>query len=96
MVRLVCLVQITVPKPPAIVALLPIFLNTSHSPDSVDVTRNEHHHTDHWSCKPGQKQVITVDQLLYTTVKKYNWPGQKNMMKRVIIVGHRIEMPCHR
>ena len=66
LVRLVCLVQMTVPKPLAIVALLPIFRNTFHSPDSVDVIRNEHHYTDHWSCKPGQKPVIIVDQLLYS------------------------------
>ena len=63
--------QISVPKPSAIMALLPMFRDTAHS--LLGETWNGHYCTDYWSCYPGQIPVLTVDQPLYAIAKKIEW-----------------------
>ena len=72
--------RISVPKPPAIIALLPMFRDTLHSPAVVkyemDIIAQITGHVN-----PGQIPVLTADQPLYAIAKKYNEPGQKKTVK---------------
>ena len=80
--------QICVPKPPAIVSLLPLFRDSAHTPAMVkhgmDIIKQITHQTN-----PGQIPVLTVDQPLYAIAKRiqWKWPEQYGEQKYVVLMG---------
>ena len=67
-------------KPPAIIALLPLFRDNAHSiamiKHSINVLGVATKHLN-----DGQVPVLTVNQPLYAIAKKYSGHGQKNMAR---------------
>ena len=76
--------QDKVPKPPAIVTMLPLFRDSAHSPAMVKHgMRVIQQITNH--VNPGQIPVMTVDQPLFAIGKKIQWAwpdefGKKHFM----------------
>ena len=80
--------QPSVPKPPAITALLPMFRGNAHSPAMVkhgmgiikQITSR---------VNQNQIQVLIVDQLLYAIAKKiqWAWPNEYGETQYVILMG---------
>ena len=65
-------IQNSVPKPPSITSLLPLFRDPEHTPaiikHAMDIIRNVTRATN-----PGQTPVRTVDQPLYAIAKTIQW-----------------------
>ena len=80
--------QLSVPKPPAIISLLPLFRDSAHSPSMVkhgmDIIREVTHHVN-----PGQIPVLTVDQPLYAIAKRiqWKWPDEYGQRQYVVLMG---------
>ena len=80
--------QVSVPKPPAIIALLPLFRDAAHSPAMVK------HGMDIIQqiavrCNPDQIPVLTVDQPLYAIAKRiqWKWPEKYGERRYVVMMG---------
>ena len=77
-----------VSKPPAIVALLPMFRDVAHSPAMVkhgmDIIKQITVRVN-----PGQIPVFTVDQPLFAITKKiqWRWPDEYGERQYVILMG---------
>ena len=77
----------TVP-PPAIYALLPLFLDSAHSVamirHSTDIVKAAVQHLN-----PGQVPIITADQPLYTIIKEiqWTWPNIYGEDRFVVMFG---------
>ena len=86
--------QETVPSPPALVALLPLFRDNAHSVAMIKHGMNLiQRATNHLNS--GQATVMSVDQPLYAIAKKIQWayPVSHGVDKFVILMGGlRIEM----
>ena len=80
--------QSFVPKPPAIISLLPLFRDSAHSPAMVkhgmSIIRKVTLHVN-----PGQTPVLTVDQPLYAIAKRiqWKWPDEYGHQQYVILMG---------
>jgi len=61
--------QLSVPKPPAIITLLPMFRDAAHSPTMVKHGMNIIQQIT-VRCNPEQIPVLTVDQPLYAIAKR--------------------------
>lgn len=80
--------QQSVPKPPAITSLLPLFRDAAHTPAMVK-------HGMHiikkvtLTVNPDQTPVMTVDQPLYAIAKKiqWKWPALYGEKKFVVLMG---------
>ncbi len=83
--------QVSVPKPPAVIALLPLFRDGAHSPTMVkhgmNIIKQITVHVN-----PGQIPVLTFDQPLYAIVKKiqWTWPDEYGERQYVVLMGS----PC--
>ena len=64
--------QVSVPKSPAIISLLPLFRDGAHSPAMVKHGMNIIQHIT-VRVNPGQIPVFTVDQPIYAIAKKIQW-----------------------
>jgi len=80
--------QTFVPKPPAIISLLPLFRDSAHSPamfkhgiDIIERITNQVH--------PGQTPALTLDPPLYAIAKRiqWKWPEQYGEQKYVVLMG---------
>ena len=76
--------QLSVPKPPVIIALLPMFRDVAHSPAMVKHGMNIIQQIT-VRCNPEQIPVLTVGQPLYAIAKRiqWKWPdeyGENNML----------------
>ena len=64
--------QLSVPKPPAVISLLLLFRDSAHSAavvkHGVDIIREVTHHVN-----TGQISGLTVDQPLYAIAKRIQW-----------------------
>ena len=80
--------QASVPKPPAITALLPLFQDNAHSPAMVkhgmDIIKQVTEHIN-----PGQTPILTVDQPVYALAKKiqWTWPTVYGEDRYVVLMG---------
>lgn len=74
--------------PPAIIALLPLFLDNAHSAamikHSMDIAKAAVNHLN-----PGQVPVLTADQPLYAIAKaiQWTWPDTHGEDHFVIMLG---------
>ena len=80
--------QVSVPKPPAIISLLPLFRDGAHSPAMVKHGMNVIQQIT-VRVNPGQIPVLTVDQPLYAIAKKiqWTWPAEYGERRYVILMG---------
>ena len=80
--------QASVPRPPAITALFPLFRDNAHSPAMVkhgmDIIKQVTKHIN-----PVQIPVLTVDQPLYAIAKKiqWTWPNTYGEKWFVVLMG---------
>ena len=80
--------QVSVPKPPAMVALLPMFRDVAHSPAMVkhgmDIIKQITVRVN-----PSQIPVFTVDQPLFAITKEiqWRWPDEYGERQYVILMG---------
>jgi hypothetical protein len=80
--------QPSVPRPPAITGLLPLFRESAHSlamvKHGMDVISQATEHLN-----PTQVPVLTVDQPLYAIAKKiqWSWPNKYGEDKYVVLMG---------
>ena len=80
--------QVSVPKPPAIIALLPLFRDAAHSPAMVKHGMDIIQQITLW-CNPNQIPVLTVDQPLYAIAKRiqWKWPEKYGERRYVVMMG---------
>ena len=80
--------QDKVPKPPAIVTMLPLFRDSAHSPAMVKHgMRVIQQITNH--VNPGQIPVMTVDQPLFAIGKKIQWAWPDEFRGKALRVTNR-------
>ena len=80
--------QVSVPKPPAIIALLPMLRDVAHSPAMVKHGMNIIQQIT-VRVNPGQIPVLTVDQPLYAIAKniQWKWPDEYGERQYVVLMG---------
>lgn len=80
--------QMFVPKPPAIISLLPLFRDGAHSPAMVKHGMNIIQQITA-RVNPDQIPVLTVDQPLYAIAKRiqWKWPEEYGERQYVVLMG---------